>query len=62
MGIGEFVSVVALFISAFALWLGWQADVTNKGLRDELLELYRREANRVDTLIEYLIARRGDSS
>ena len=61
MGIGDFVSFVALIISILSIWLGWRSQVKNDKLLDEIRESHRREARRVDYFIERLMAQRGDS-
>ena len=61
MGIGEFVSVVALIISILSIWLGWRSEAANKRLLNEVMESHRREARRVDYFIEHLMTQRGGS-
>ena len=62
MGTGDIAGVAALILSALALWLSWRSEAANRRLRDELMELYRRESRRVDALIEHLIAQRERDS
>ena len=61
MGIGEFVSVVALFISILSIWLGWRSETANKRLLDEVMKSHRRESRRVDDFIKHLMSQQGDS-
>lgn len=59
---GDFLGIAALIVSALALLLSWRSEAANRQLRDEIMGLYRRESKRVDTLIEHLARRGGDSS
>ena len=61
MGIGDFVSFIALIISILSIWQGWRSQVKNDKLLDEIRESHRREARRVDYFIEHLMTQRGDS-
>ena len=57
MDTGDILGWIALLISALALWLGWRSDNVARRLNEELSDMHRREAERVDRLIEYLMDR-----
>ena len=59
MDTGDILGWAALIISALALWLGWRSDNAARKLNREILEMHRREAERVDRLIEYIITRQN---
>ena len=57
MDTGDITGWIALVLSALALWIGWRSDNATRKLTNELLKLHRREVERVDKLIEYLMNR-----
>ena len=62
MELWDVLGIIAIFISIVSLVLGWRADVASGKLAEELREVRKREADRVDKLIEHLTNRQGGSN
>lgn len=51
----NFWNVLAIALAAISLWLGWRSDIrTNKFIKN-LQKSHRREADRVDKMLEHLM-------
>lgn len=48
-------NMLALALAAISLWLGWRSDIRTKIFLEELRNAHRREADRVDKMLEHLM-------